>query len=285
MAYTELRPAGDLAGPLLCSWTAVTGAPGTVLPDGCLDLMWIAGELVVAGPDTAANPAGLPPGTQIAAVRFRPGAAPAVLGVPADELRDRRPLLADLWGPAVARELSERVGAAPDRIAALEAVVRDRLAAAPPVDPVAPVVVAALSARRSVGAVAELIGLSPRQLHRRCLAAFGYGAKTLDRVLRLQRLLALADRSAAGLAELAVTAGYADQAHLAHETRTLAGSTPSQLLLPRQQAAGTQQAAATRRDRQQAAGTQQAGATGPSRLLPPRQQAAGTRRTSPSSAR
>jgi AraC-like DNA-binding protein len=234
-----MRPAGDLAGPLLCSWTAVTAAPGTVLPDGCLDLMWIAGELVVAGPDTAANPSGLPPGTPIAAVRFRPGVAPAVLGVPADELRDRRPLLADLWGAAVARELSGRVGEAPDKVAALEAVVRDRLATAPPVDPVAPAVVAALSARRPVGAAAGLVGLSPRQLHRRCLAAFGYGAKTLDRVLRLQRLLALADRSAAGLAELAAAAGYADQAHLAHETRALAASTPSRLLLPRQQAAGT----------------------------------------------
>jgi AraC-like DNA-binding protein len=217
----------------------VTRAHGSVLPDGCLDLMWVGGELVVAGPDTTAQPSGLAPGTEIAAVRFRPGVAPAVLGLPADELRDRRVPVAELWGPAAARALAGRVGGAPDRIAVLEAAVRDRLAGAPPVDPVSPAVVVALSARRPVGEIAGLVGLSPRQLHRRCLVAFGYGAKTLDRVLRLQRLLALARGPTLGLAELAAAAGYADQAHLAHETRALAASTPSRLVGPVQQAAGT----------------------------------------------
>ncbi|MFD8985382.1 helix-turn-helix domain-containing protein, partial [Streptomyces sp. NPDC059564] len=48
--------------------------------------------------------------------------------------------------------------------------------------------------------------------------------RTLGRVLRLQRALALARR---GLpqAEVAHTAGYADQAHLAREVRALAGTT------------------------------------------------------------
>lgn len=209
----------------------MTGGPGRVLPDGCLDLMWIGGELVVAGPDTTAVRTDLPWGTEVAAVRFRPGAAPAVLGLPAAELRDRRVPVAELWGPAVARQLTERVDHADDRLAVLEAAVRDRLAGAPPVDRVGSAVLAALSARRPVGEVADLVGLSPRQLHRRCLAAFGYGPKTLDRVLRLQRLLALGRGGrSANLAELAAAAGYADQAHLAHETRALAGTTPTDLL-------------------------------------------------------
>ena len=49
-------------------------------------------------------------------------------------------------------------------------------------------------------------------------------------MLRLQRFLALARaRPAAGLAELAVAAGYADQAHLGHDCRALASATPGEL--------------------------------------------------------
>jgi transcriptional regulator GlxA family with amidase domain len=81
-----------------------------------------------------------------------------------------------------------------------------------------------------VAALAAQAGLSERQLHRRCLGAFGYGAKTLDRVLRLQRFLALGRAApTAGLAELAAAAGYADQAHLGHDCRSLAGATPGDL--------------------------------------------------------
>ena len=75
--YEERAPAADLAGVLRCSWTRITAGSGTVLPDGCLDLMWVAGELVVAGPDSVAARSELGRGIEIAAVRFRPGAAPA----------------------------------------------------------------------------------------------------------------------------------------------------------------------------------------------------------------
>jgi AraC-like DNA-binding protein len=244
--YAERAPAAGLAGHLRCSWTRRTGGSGSVLPDGCLDLMWISGELVVAGPDTMAARSEFAAGTEIAAVRFRPGAAPAVLGVPASALRDLRVPLAELW-PA-AGTLARRVGAAADRVAVLEDAVRRRLADAPPVDPVAAAVARRLSRSAAVsgrlarspggaGVVAELAwraGLSERQLHRRCVAAFGYGPKTLDRVLRLQRFLALgrADRAdrGAGLARLAADAGYADQAHLGRECRALAGATPAELV-------------------------------------------------------
>lgn len=238
--YRERPPPADLAGHLRCTWTAVTGRPAAVLPDGCLDLMWLDGELVVAGPDTGPVPSGQPPGTEVAAVRFRPGAAPAVLGVPAAALRDSRVPLAELWpdGAALGHRVDDADGPG-GRVAVLAGAVRGRLADAPPVDPVALAVAAALDRRdpaaaRAAGVVAGLAdraGLSERQLHRRCLAAFGYGAKTLDRVLRLQRFLTLGRAEpGAGLAELAARAGYADQAHLGHDCRALAGATPTELL-------------------------------------------------------
>jgi AraC-like DNA-binding protein len=59
-------------------------------------------------------------------------------------------------------------------------------------------------------------------LHRRSLDAFGYGPKTLARMLRLQRALAAA-RSGVPLADTAMRTGFADQAHLSREVRALAG--------------------------------------------------------------
>ncbi len=74
-------------------------------------------------------------------------------------------------------------------------------------------------------------GIGDRQLRRRFADAVGYGPKTLQRILRFQRFLALAEREAApDLARLALDAGYADQAHLTRETRRLAGIPPAALL-------------------------------------------------------
>ena len=81
------------------------------------------------------------------------------------------------------------------------------------------------------------LGVSERQLRRRFADAVGYGPKTLARVLRFQRFLALA-RSGDELARLALTAGYADQAHLTRETRRLAGRTPLELVARARHAGG-----------------------------------------------
>lgn len=180
------------------------------------------GELVVAGPDTSATMAGLRPGAHYAAVRFAPGTAPAHLGLPAVELRDRRVTLDDLLPGARAQPLNERVAEAGDPAAAIEDVVVPRLRIGAP-DPMAGVIVAHLQAGSGVAATAAAVGLSDRQFRRRCLDAFGYPPKTLARILRMQRALALA-RSGTAFAQVAAEAGYADQAHLSREVKALAGA-------------------------------------------------------------
>ncbi len=204
-------------------WTRTAGARAArVLPDGCTDLIW--GEdtgLFAAGPDTAAHLSGSPPGTRYAGLRFAPGVGPDVLGVPAHELRDRRVALDALWPGAEARRLTERVAAAADPGAALESLLLAR-GVRHVADAWGPAIAASLAAGARVAAVAEDAGLSARQLHRRCLDAFGYGPKTLARILRLQRALGLA-RQGHTFADVAARAGYADQAHLARDVRALAG--------------------------------------------------------------
>ena len=84
--------------------------------------------------------------------------------------------------------------------------------------------------------------MSERHLRRRFESSVGYGPKTLARVLRLQRFLALARADPdEGLAGLAAAAGYADQAHLSRDCAALTDRTPGALLAERYGPAGESQ--------------------------------------------
>jgi AraC-like DNA-binding protein len=222
--YRELR--GPRTGAVLWRVTAVPGH--RVLPDGAVDLLWWRERLVVAGPDTRAVVVDTEPGEEITGLRLPPGAAAELLGRPANELTDARTDLAELVGARAADpgrgasrpgELLERAYAAlwrradPDPAALRLAAALDR----------------SLTAGTPVGRVAARTGLPLRTLHRVSTRAFGYGPKTLTRIRRFQRAL---DRARRGepLAEVAVTAGYADQAHLTREVIRLAGLPPRRLL-------------------------------------------------------
>ena len=80
--------------------------------------------------------------------------------------------------------------------------------------------------------MASELALSERQLQRRFRESVGYGPKTLQRILRFRRFLGELGRGRdgpGGLAGIAASTGYADQAHLTRESRELAGSSPAQL--------------------------------------------------------
>jgi AraC-like DNA-binding protein len=242
--YDELPPPPGLAPLVACLWRQHAGEDRIqrVVPDGCVDLLWISdGSHVraeVAGPDTGVHFEPLAIGTSVAGVRFRPGAAADVLGLPLHALRDERVPLAEIWGSA-AGELTERVltAARPEATAA-QAVI-DRLGDLPQGPglpggwpPSGPALAEALAGRSGPGTVRQMaadLGLSERQLHRRCLIAFGYGPKTAQRVLRFQAALQDA-RLGRRLADVAAAAGYADQAHMSREVRELAGVPMTDLL-------------------------------------------------------
>ena len=206
-----------------------------ILPDGCADIIWrhdgSAISMFVAGPDTQAHLAPIGIGTRLVGVRFVPGVASNVLGTPLDELRDRRVPLEDLWGRA-AHDLAERMAHDDRPERALASMVRDRVTEPP--DPATTAIVRRVQRATGRGLVARLadeVGMSSRHLQRRCLTAFGYGAKTLHEVLRFQRALRLA-RAGSRLAIVAATVGYADQAHMARVSRRLAGVPVSELFKP-----------------------------------------------------
>ncbi|GAA0532051.1 helix-turn-helix transcriptional regulator [Paractinoplanes ferrugineus] len=211
--------------PHVIAWRSVT-PPGRrehrILPDGCLDIIWRDGQVFVAGPDTTAQIGRPSPGSRMFALRFGAGTGPPVLGVPASELVDQQVPLDALWPASAVRPLAE----ADDPSAALVAAAGRRWATP---DPVLVTLAAAASAGRRTDEIAARCGLSNRQLLRRSTTGFGYGPKTLTRILRLQRAVELA-RGGAPFASVSATAGYADQAHLAREVRAMAGVPLSSLV-------------------------------------------------------
>lgn len=194
-----------------------------VLPDGCMDLILADGAVYVAGPDTRAHIATWTRCSFIG-LRFGSGVGPRIVGLPAHEIRDQLLPLSDVWPSAWVRRLTERLDDAPDPARVMESFAADRLHRAEPPDPIAPYAVQQLRRGSSIDQVAGAAGLSSRQLHRRSLLAFGYGPKTLARILRFNRALDLG-RAGRAPAEVAASSGYADQAHLSREVKSLAGVT------------------------------------------------------------
>ncbi|MDA0163648.1 helix-turn-helix transcriptional regulator [Solirubrobacter ginsenosidimutans] len=228
--YREFAPPPDLAPYVACVWTTVHRG-GMIFPDGCVDLVWHGTRLVVAGPATGPVDPSIAVGDRVWGVRFRLGLAGAALGLPAGELTDSTVPITQVWGSWVDERVA--LGGMP----ALLEIVRERLHLVE-IDPLARAAALGMAGPGArVDALGAALGVSERQLRRRFTEAVGYGPKTLARILRFQRFLALA-ADGGELARLALLAGYADQAHLTRETRRLAGRTPLELVSSRATPAG-----------------------------------------------
>ena len=217
MGYREFPPPPHLRELVECAWV-VDGPPEPVrvLPDGCMDLIGMPDRVVVAGPDTTAfvSPRGR---ETFVGLRFRPGALPRLLGVPAAELRNTRVPLADLGVPGKHdRSLVELATA---------------LASDEPANETAPWslpqlrhITDSLGNGAAVTDVARRVGWSARTLQRHCAAVYGYGPATLRRILRFRRAVRLLDDGGSS-ASVAAAVGYADQPHLHREVRDFTGMT------------------------------------------------------------
>lgn len=218
--YREYRPPG-LADVIDCVWSSSRVGTQRVVPDGCMDVIWTGERLLVAGPDTepfltraTGNGVG---------VRFRPGTAPGFLGIPAHALTNTRLALEDVWARDKVERLVEDLHTNQPGKVLLHAVQDARP------DPFAAEVERLARESGDVRAMADELGLSERHLHRRCRAMFGYGPKVLQRVLRFDQAMDLV-YAGTPFAEAAHRAGYADQAHLSREVKSLSGATLTTLV-------------------------------------------------------
>lgn len=233
--YREVAPPIALRDHFRCVWihraATTSDGPVDVVPDGCVDLVWRDGRLLVAGPDiTVARPV-LAAGSIVLGARFRAGAAARWLGLPMSELVGRSVDLADIWSVRRLGEIVEPIADAVSTGQTARALLAGLRALSPSVaapDPVAERMFAwlgeGLGTAEPIAVLCEGLDISERTLLRRSREHFGYGPKMLDRILRFQRFQAMARRSPpASLAALAVEAGFADQAHLSREVQSLCG--------------------------------------------------------------
>jgi AraC-like DNA-binding protein len=210
----------------------------SLIPDGCAELAWIDETLCILGPTSTARTEIALPGTTSVALRFKPGAAPAWLGISAGELVDSR-LILEKFDDKGASELYEAIGDArdPETIAKrMEGVLRERAPRREVPNPCLGAVLELLdkgrfTKGRLVRDLQNLTNLSERSVRRETERFFGHGPKMLERIVRLQHFLQrVMNSNSEGLAALAAAAGYSDQSHLTREARDLTGFTPKMLL-------------------------------------------------------
>jgi AraC-like DNA-binding protein len=233
MSYAEQRPAPAWTRWVECGWCAETTGEEhdhDVRPDGCLDIIYSPQEgLRVVGTMTASQRYQYPAGTRIAGVRFQPGMAGSFLGAAPSEFTDGVVPLDDIWGSR-ARRLEERLRLARTPGETMRLLLLEGIPA-PAASP-SPVqcAIEAIAAGRGccdLDVVADQASLSPRQFRRRCLEESGLTPKHLSRVLRFRYACGLAHSAQRpDWTDIALEAGYFDQAHLIRDFHEFAGGSP-----------------------------------------------------------
>jgi len=254
LRYQQSPPGPALRPYVECVWvisargSRAARAPERVVPDGCPELIvhladcfarevegrWLVQpRAFLAG--TLSRPWRLRPGRRVdtVGIRFRAGETRALLPVSMAEARDRELPLAGIVGRATADALVRALRAARGttrRFAAAERWLEGRLADAPPRGATSTEAVALI--RKEAGGariddVARALGWSRRRVERAFLRDLGIRPKVYARIVRLNSVLAtLDDTERTRAVDLALDAGYFDQAHLLRDFRLLAGRTP-----------------------------------------------------------
>lgn len=216
-----------------------------VLPDGAVRLVFDLGDATRSGAAARAPALAIGASTSAAVVTMRgrseglsiglrPGAAAALLGVPAGELANAVVPLRDLWR-GEATDLLDRIAAAPDdaaRVSRVQACLERRLGGHEPSRAAThgARLVAASGGRLALRDLAAELGLGERRLQQLFHAHVGLSPRAWSRLARMHDCLRSLRRSAApAWASVAVDHGFYDQAHLVNEFRALCGITPAEL--------------------------------------------------------
>jgi AraC-like DNA-binding protein len=216
-----------------------------VLPDGSVRLMFDFGEVPSAGSFTgpsmrvagvSANPTVLQLSGRLegVSVALHPGAAGAVLGMPAGEIENRAVSLDALWG-AEAGLLIEKMAQTQDdaaRVALLTAALQRRISGDASLNQQraghAAHLVSRAAGRLPLRQVAEAVNIGERRLQQLFFEHVGISFRAWSRLSRLHACLRLIrQRPGPAWADLAAEAGFYDQAHLANEFRALCGLSPT----------------------------------------------------------
>lgn len=195
---------------------------------------WTRG--VIHGPQSRYYMAGPKPPGVVLGASFRSGMAAAILGVSLQELRNRHVSMEELWGYR-GLDLHERLAAIRDPYEVCRALEAELIARIRRPLLMHPAVAYALrpdgtdSWSRRIAEIQRRSGYSPRHFIELFHSAVGLTPKHYYRIRRFSSALARLARNTtqgeARLVDVALAAGYSDQAHFSREFRELAGVAPS----------------------------------------------------------
>ncbi len=207
-----------------------------VVPDGCIDIIFRrrspteAFVAFIVGAMTRPIFEDLAPRAEYLGIRFAPGGFGHFFRAPAGELTDRIVPLECLVAPS---RLIEAVANASDgrtRLQTIEEGLGRWLHSAEP-EPILATTLGTIRASGGMVSVARLArraGWSPRHLQRVFRERVGVSPKLFCRIIRFKAALhALRHRPRQDLLQVALEAGYYDQAHFIHDFDCFYGASPS----------------------------------------------------------
>lgn len=251
LQYVECQPVAALADYVECFWVVRDRSrqrtPDRILPDGCPEWIIHAGDAFerenagrwvrqpksfLAG--TLSRPLLVRGGKHVCTlgIRFRPGAAAVLLDIDLSRTADREVDLAPLLKEGAtalvaavcgARTTRQMLSAAQDCLLKIATPRLQRV----PKSRVAVDRLRASQGRIRVDALAKSHGVARRTLERWFQRELGISPKQYARIVRLNSVLAsMSATERSRIVEVALDAGYFDEAHLLLDFRALAGRKP-----------------------------------------------------------
>jgi AraC-like DNA-binding protein len=230
MAYREYLPHPALRPYIEAYWTVNSDQQPTqlsrrILPDGCADLIFaLEAQSYLVGTMTVFKDTLTSPSMSLIGVRFRAGGMNVFYPQPQYEITDLKlpfkdPKLSDLiWSahnlPAVIDHYY--LQKIPFRATLMSAIVSD---------------IQYTKGKTSLPQLVDKYHISERKLERLFKKEVGITVKGYSKIIRFVHTLELlqdVERSKS-MVQIAVEAGYYDQAHLCNEIKKYAGSTPAML--------------------------------------------------------
>jgi AraC-like DNA-binding protein len=245
--YFEAEPGGPASKFVASYWGFEANLPADEVfehhlwPDGCISLgVQVSGDRVtgafVVGATLSAHRTTISGVSRYLGVKFRPEAGAPFLGLDPGATRDRIGPI-DSIGADAAKSFVLAAGTIrrnADLRASMDRWIATRLEEHPEIEVDASVRRAAervVDARGNVpvSALADDVGLSPRQLRRRFVAATGLTPKEFVRIRRVRSAIAELLERGATWSRVAAELGYADHSHLVRDMSEVTGLTPSAL--------------------------------------------------------
>ncbi|MCL9807688.1 helix-turn-helix transcriptional regulator [Flavobacterium amniphilum] len=255
MDYKTYEPGTDLNPFVKCYWTLespreVIPEKQTIVPDGCLEMIFHYGDLYkqyIENQETIVQPRCFVIGqltrpleiestgeTGIFSVRFHPNGFLPFSVIPIKEMENKAIPLEKIFGKEVL-ETEQNVlqsNSALERIKHIEAFLLHQLTDAKTIDRIVKSAIESIfmaNGTLSINELSKQKNINRKQLERKFSAAIGLSPKQLSKTIRLQNTLKMMlNNSFTSFTELAYENEYYDQAHFIKDFKEFTGFTPKE---------------------------------------------------------